>query len=60
MRRGLQTNSESYLSNYRTPDDIQLPFFGLNGVMPATDYIEKMGERKWKKPLKKPKAQAPG
>jgi hypothetical protein len=60
MRRGLKVNSERYLSNYRTPDDIQLPFFGLNAVLLATDYIEKMGERKWKKPLKKPKAATPG
>lgn len=60
MRQGLTVNSDRYLSSYRTPDDMQLPFFGLNAVLLATDYIEKMGERKWKKPLKKPKAQAQG
>jgi hypothetical protein len=60
LRQGLQVNSERYLSNYRTPDDIQLPFFGLNAVLLATDYVEKMGHSRWKKPLKKPKVQSPG
>jgi len=32
MRQGLQLNSQRYLSSYRTPDDIQLSFFGLNAV----------------------------
>jgi len=39
---------------------MQLPFFGLNAVLLATDYVEKMGESRWKKPKKKPKAQSPG
>jgi hypothetical protein len=60
MRQGLQLNSQRYLSSYRTPDDIQLPFFGLNAVLLATDYIEKMGQSRWKKPMKKPKAATPG
>lgn len=59
MRHGLESNSERHLSSFRIPADIHLPFSGLNGVLRATDYIEKMGERRWKKPLKKPKAQAP-
>ena len=50
MRQGLKSNSERYLSNFRTPDDIELPFFGLNGVLLATDYIEKMGERDGRRP----------
>ena len=32
-----------------------MPFFGLNAVFQATDYIEKMGESYWKKPKRKPK-----
>jgi hypothetical protein len=38
-----------YLSSYRTPNDIQLPFLGQNAVLLAADYIEKMGEWKRKK-----------
>ena len=55
MRQGLKSNSESYLSCYQTPDNMELPFFGLNSVLQATDYIEKMGESKWKEPKRKPK-----
>lgn len=60
MRQGLKVNCDKYLSSYRSPDAMQLPFFGLNAVLLATDYVEKMGESRWKKPKKKPKAQSPG
>jgi hypothetical protein len=60
MRQGLRVNSERYLSGYRTPDNVEVPLFGLNAVLLAADYIEKMGQNKWKKVLKKPKAAAPG
>jgi hypothetical protein len=54
MRQGLRAASERYLSDYQT-DDIELPSLGLNAVLQATDYIEKMGKSRWEKPLKKPK-----
>ncbi len=46
MLQGPESNSERRLSNFRIPADIHLPSFGLNGVLRATDYIEKIGERK--------------
>ena len=55
-RQGLVASSERYLSAYRTPDDIELPSFGLNAVLQAVDYVEKMGESKWKEPKKKLKS----
>lgn len=55
QRAGLTTTSDSYLSNYRTPDDIEMPNFSLNSVFQATDYIEQMGKKVWNKPLKKPR-----
>jgi len=60
MRQGLQVTSEPYLSRYKTPNDVQPPVFGFNAVLLAVDYIEKMGQARWKKPLKKPKRQSPG
>ncbi len=52
-RQQLKASSERYLSNYRTPVSIEMPYFSLNSILQATDYIEKMGEKKWKKPMKK-------
>lgn len=54
MRQGLTTNSEQYRSDYRTPG-LELPAFGINAVLQATDYIEKMGESRWKEPKRKAK-----
>lgn len=54
-RMGLIASSEKYLSSYRIPTDHEMPFFSLNAVFQATDYIEKMGESNWKKPKRKPK-----
>lgn len=51
-RMGLIASSDKYLSAYTTPTEQEIPFFGLNAVFQATDYIEKMGESKWSKPKK--------
>ena len=54
-RQGLVLASESYLSAYRTPKDVNLPEFGFAAVLQATDYIEQMGRGRWKKPKKEGK-----
>ncbi len=56
MRRGLRTASERYLSDYQK-SDTELPSLGLNAVLLAVDYIEKMGQSRWEMPLKKPRKQ---
>jgi hypothetical protein len=55
LRQGLRLASESYLSAYRTPQNIDLPEFGFDAVLQATDYIERMGKSRWKKPRKERK-----
>jgi hypothetical protein len=55
LRQGLRLASESYLSFYRTPQNIELPDFGFDAVLQATDYIEQMGKSRWKKPKKERK-----
>jgi hypothetical protein len=55
QRCGLKTTSDKYLSAYRLNEDTEVPLLGLNAVLQATDYIEKMGEARWKKPQRKPK-----
>lgn len=45
-RHGLKSSSERYLSKYRTPENISMPFFSLNSVLQAVDYIEKMGKKR--------------
>jgi hypothetical protein len=54
-RMDLIASSDKYLSTYKIPTEAEMPFFGLNAVFQATDYIEKMGESYWKKPKRKPK-----
>jgi hypothetical protein len=55
LRHGLRLASESYLSAYRTPRNIELPEFGFDAVLQATDYIEQMGRSRWKKPKRERK-----
>lgn len=52
-RHDLLATSERYLSAYRTPEDVEMPSFGANAVFQATDYIEKMGQERWKEPKRK-------
>lgn len=58
-RQGLHTTSEKYLSAYQDVTKDQkddLPQFSINAVLQAVDYIEKMGQKVWKKPLKTAKS----
>jgi hypothetical protein len=54
-RWGLITISDKYLSSYRHGVGQEMPPLGLNSVLQATDYIEKLGESHWTKPKRKPK-----
>ena len=55
LRQGLHLASESYLTVYRTPQDVDLPDFGFDAVLQATDYIEQMGRSRWTKPKRERK-----
>lgn len=60
-RRGLEAASARYLSGYRTPGSSrEMPFFSLNGVFQAVDYIEKMGDSRWREPRRKPTREGGG
>ena len=50
-RKGLQTCSKKYLSNYADANR-EMPVFSLNAVVQAVNYVEEMGKNRWKEPRK--------
>ncbi|MFC1815375.1 hypothetical protein ACFL0M_05390 [Thermodesulfobacteriota bacterium] len=51
QRKGLSSNADLYLLQYRRQDQ-KIPLLGFNAVLQATNYIEAMGQSRWKKPKK--------